>query len=206
MNKIDPLGFRFCYAAVHDNPNFTREAEILFELGQGPYINHRSKPSEDEGWQALERFPIVLEGYKLIASHHDLDFKDPKVAEAYWIGTDLVKSNFNFSSVHNFIRDNFQRVPRFNLTGKRADHNLYISAYGILTKPGATPQEEKDCKISAVWWDHSTKAAIDENGNPVEISNPFAFNLQDLDLTLAVHRGIACDSIESKIAKRKLSH
>ncbi len=120
MDDDKGLGFRFLYS-TRKNP-YGRKATLLHSAGLG------IETAIDEAWALVEQMPVVHLWYKLIAKANGLKPNDPKVAEAYWIGSDLLNHLFDYEEIHAQILERFPGAEPRKPTGTvPPHHNLHVT-------------------------------------------------------------------------------
>lgn len=192
MGEIN-LGFRFAYSTISDKAS--SEAKTLFNAGMG------DKLAEKNAFDIIEGFPIVTEWYNLIADANKLHFTDPKVAEAYWIGSELLDRSFDYSNIHNFIKKKFGVGKRVN-PSRPAHHNVHVSTFGILSRPDASISQIQACKVIPITYfdgmplSHQMETQFISERN-LSLCNPF--NLKTDNATHgAFHRKIYCAELNNR--------
>ena len=188
MDDDKGLGFRFLYS-TRKNP-YSRKATLLHSAGLG------IETAIEQAWEIVEELPVVHLWYKLIAEANGLEPNDPKVAEAYWVGSELLDHLFDYETLHQTIQDRFPHIVIGKPTGTvPPHHNLHVTHYGIVSQPDAPDEERTDCLvIPAKSLDGVTlfESLLDER--PLEVTNSFGY-LIDNGSPVAIHRNIVCTQL-----------
>lgn len=204
MDLDKGLGYRFSWA-TQKNPN-SNDSMMLFNAGK--YGNQI-----DDANKIIQGFPVVMEWYKLIGGANDLDPLHPLVAEAYWVGNDLLERAYDFQGIHETITERFadkfkERVPVSPEPGNFPHHNLHVAIYGIVSDPSASGEDRLSCRVIPgrvnLQWKVDNFLGIQAHDS-VDLNNPFHFVLGNGDLVL-LHRGIVCAKANDNTVRRVLKY
>lgn len=203
MNLDKGLGHRFSWATQKD-PN-SNDSMMLFNAGR--YGNQI-----DDANKIIQGFPVVMEWYKLIGSANDLDPLHPLVAEAYWVGNDLLERDYDFQGIHETITERFanrfkDKIPKAPEAGTFPHHNLHVAIYGIVSDPNATELDRMACRVipGRVNLQGTIDSVLDIHSDSITIDNPFHFGLGNGDLVL-LHRNTICAKVDDNTVRRVLKY
>ncbi|RJQ18158.1 hypothetical protein C4573_00360 [Candidatus Woesearchaeota archaeon] len=176
-------------------------------LGRTLLAAAQGKTPAKKAYQILCRtylFPVVVPYFRLIAEQHDLELFDPKVAEAYWIGNELLEGDWDYTRVHQDIsfkmhqHDLKRKIP--DMPTAAPHHNTHVKVYGSISHE-PTAEERDHCMVKAVEIADVNKQGIfvTEKTPPFShatVQNPYNFRLNGR--IFAVHRGALCWPLDEK--------
>ncbi|MBT3985247.1 hypothetical protein HOD38_04660 [archaeon] len=185
MDDDKGLGFRFIYA-TRKNP-YDKKATLLHSAGLG------LESAMEEAWALVEQMPIIHLWYQVIAEANGFDPKEPEVAEAYWLGSELLDHLFDYSCIHRRITDRFPHAePRKPNNAIPPHHNLHVSHYGIVSEPDVSAEERTACLvIPAKSLDGVARfeSLLDER--ELKVRNPFGYLIENSN-PVAIHKDVVC--------------
>ncbi|MBU1975825.1 MAG: hypothetical protein KKG59_05460 [Nanoarchaeota archaeon] len=197
------LGFRFVWATYDDKLH--HKAMLLKEV-----IDREKKGFVPVGNEIVRKKPIVSKWYELIAAANGLDPFDPLVAEAYWIGNELLEREFDFSGIHNYIMETFngaERGYKMPPQGSFPHHNLHVTNYRLVSKPEASLDEIDACMVTpAIMESNGIEATHVLTGDRITgFKNPFEFDIS-VRMHVALHRNIVCATLDECRQERLLKY
>ena len=110
---------RFAYSASEND----KEKDILLKAGKEQIPFDEAKP-------IIEGYPILFDYLKLIAEANGLDPWDPKVAEAYIIGNELLDKQLDYSGIEKKVKD--QTGLDVDFGEKPAHYNTHLRVVGTM--------------------------------------------------------------------------
>jgi len=163
------------------------------------------KGDVQDGFEELERFPVVMEWYRLIGEANGLDPRHPLVAEAYWLGSSLLDREYDITPIHNHLVERFpERFSDPNISpsapsGHPPHHNLHVMTYGIISRPDSSAEDIEACKVSPVRLLSAGNVESLVDGRRLQVQD--SFNLaKDYGGLVAVHSNTICSTIDDKTA------
>ncbi|MFH1072439.1 MAG: hypothetical protein V1743_03345 [Nanoarchaeota archaeon] len=206
MQLDELLGFRFSWAG---QSNVDSEVvKTLWEITKGGGTAEQRETVINEN-------RILFAWYDLIGKENKLAPHHPLVAEAYWLGSVLLRRDYDYNNLH--FPPEYTGVleeRRDTLRGKLPHHNLHVNVFGRLTEPEATAEKIANCRVIPV---KIQSAGLEDawtitySGDDIFAQDPFQLiskeilHQQELPLA-AVHNGVVCAILDKPSYNRLIQH